>query len=420
MLLASTCADANRTEEAIAHYGKAAAAEPRATRALTALGNLYRRIGQFEKGHGCYQKALELDPESCDALVGVLRHLKSKVPEQEIARIATRAIDPMLPIERRRQLHFALSQCREAAGDFDAAFHHMKEGNQLRRLEVEPKSGPYDPERRTATVGRIIEVFDAGYFHRIAEFGVVSELPVFIVGMPRSGTTLCEQILASHSRVFGADELPDMGRIARSLQRQFSGQAGRADELSYAAHLTQEVVREVAEQHLDRLRSLAPGATRIVDKMLTNYHRLGLIATLFPRARVIYCRRDPLDMGLSCYSRDLASMPIWASDLWAIGHVYRECERLMAHWHRVLPIPILEFVYEDVVGDLEGSARRLIDHCGLEWESNCLEFHRTDRQVKTASLEQVRQPIYDSSIGRWRKFERHLAPLRDALKGPQE
>jgi tetratricopeptide (TPR) repeat protein len=420
MLLASTCADANRTEEAIAHYERAAAAEPRATRTLIALGNLYRRIGQFEKGYGCHRKALELDPDNCDALVGILRHLKSKVPEQEIARIAARAVDPALPLERRRQLHFALSQCREAAGEFDAAFHHMKEGNQLRRLELEPKNGPYDPERRTATVGRIIEVFDVDYFHRVAGFGVASELPVFIVGMPRSGTTLCEQILASHSRIFGADELPDMGRIARSLQRRFNEQPGRADELAYAAQLTPDVVRKIAEQHLERLRSLAPGASRIVDKMLTNYLRLGLIATLFPRARVIYCRRNPLDMGLSCYSRDLASMPIWASDLLAIGHVYRQCERLMAHWRRVLPVPILEFVYEEVVGDLEGAARRLIDYCGLEWESNCLEFHRTDRQVRTASLEQVRQPIYDTSIGRWRKFERHLAPLRDALERQPE
>jgi tetratricopeptide (TPR) repeat protein len=415
MLLASTCAEANRTEEAITHYEKAAAAEPRATRALIALGNLHRQAGQFERAHDCYQRALELDPENCDALVDLLRHLKSSVPEQEIARIATRANDPMLPTERRRQLHFALSQYREEAGEFDAAFHHMKEGNLLRRLELERKSRPYQPDNQTASVNRTMEVFDASYFRRVADFGLDSELPVFIVGMPRSGTTLCEQILASHSQVFGADELPDIALMARGLERQFAKQSGRAEDLAYVAHLTKDGVRSIAEQHLERLRSLAPGAARVVDKLLSNYHRLGLIATLFPRARIIYCRRDPLDMGLSCYSRDFASMPVWASDLWAIGHVCRECERLIAHWRRVLPIPIFELVYEDVVADLEGSARRLVDYCGLEWESRCLEFHRTDRQVRTASLEQVRRPIYDNSIGRWRKFERHLAPLREAL-----
>jgi hypothetical protein len=336
-----------------------------------------------------YQSALALDADNCDALVGMLKHLKANVPEHEILRIAARANDPMLPIERRRQLHFALSQCREAAGEFDAAFHHMQEGNLLRRSELEPKVGPYNPARRTASVNRTMEVFDVDYFRRVADFGLTSEIPVFIVGMPRSGTTLCEQILASHSQVFGADELPDIGRIASGLQRQFAKHAGRADELGYAAHLTKDIVRTIAEQHLARLRNLAPRAARIVDKMLTNHQRLGLIATLFPRARIIYCRRNPLDMGLSCYSRDLASLPIWASDLWAIGHVYREYERLMVHWRQVLPIPILELAYEDVVGDVKGSARRLIEYCGLDWETACLEFHRADRQVKTASPEQV-------------------------------
>jgi tetratricopeptide (TPR) repeat protein len=415
ILLASICAEANRTGEAVVHYEKAAAAEPHSTRSLVALGNLHRQIGQFEKAHVYYQRALEVDPQDFGALVGILKHLKSGVPEQEMERIAARANDTTLPPERRRQLHFALSQCREDASEFDAAFHHMKEGNLLRRLELEPKSGPYDPDKRTAFTNCTMEIFNASYFRRVADFGVASDLPVFIVGMPRSGTTLCEQILASHSRIFGADELPDMGRIANGLQREFVKRTGRTDELGFVAQLTKDAVRSIAEQHLDRLRDLAPRAARIVDKLLTNYQRLGLIATLFPRARIIYCRRNPLDMGLSCFSRDFVSMPIWASDLWAIGHVYRECERLMEHWRRVLPIPILDLAYEDVVGDLEGSARRLIEYCGLEWESTCLEFHRTDRQVKTASLEQVRQPIYDRSIGRWKRFERHLAPLREAL-----
>jgi tetratricopeptide (TPR) repeat protein len=418
MLLASICAEANRTEEAVAHYKKAAAAEPHATRSLVALGNLHRQIGQFEKAHAYYQRALEIDPQDCDALVGILKYLKADVPEQEIVRIAARANDTTLPIERRRQLHFALAQCREEAGEFDAAFHHMNEGNLLRRLELGLKSGRYNPDKRTAFINCTMEIFDAAYFRRVADFGVPSEMPVFIVGMPRSGSTLCEQILASHSRIFGADELPDIGRMANGLQREFVKQTGRADELGFVAHLTKDGVRSIAEQHLDRLRDLAPRAARIVDKSLTNYQRLGLIATLFPRARIIYCHRNPLDMGLSCFSRDLVRMPIWASDLWAIGHVCRECERLMAHWRRVLPIPILDLAYEDVVSDLEGSARRLIEYCGLEWDDACLKFHRADRQVKTASLEQVRRPIYNSSVGRWRRFEQHLAPLRDALGWP--
>jgi tetratricopeptide (TPR) repeat protein len=417
MLLAATCAEADRPADAIAHYEKAAAAEPHSAHPLVALGRMHRRIGQFENAYGYYRTARQLDPNNFEALLGTLNHLKALVPEQEMARISELADDPTLSLERRRQLHFAISQCREAAGDYDAAFHHMHKGNALRRLELEPQSGAYDPAGETARVDRTIEVFDADYFRRVSTFGVASELPVFIVGMPRSGTTLCEQILASHSQVFGADELPDIGRIARELRRRFGDRNGGSTDASYAQHLTGEIVRSIAERHLERLRSLSSAALRITDKLPMNYYRLGLIATLFPRARIIHCRRDPLDTSLSCYSRNLAFMPIWCSDLGAIGHVYREYERLMAHWRRVLPISILDFRYEDVVGDLERSARQLIEYCGLPWETTCLEFYRTDRQLKTASIEQARRPIYASSIGRWKKFKRHLAPLREALSG---
>jgi hypothetical protein len=303
----------------------------------------------------------------------------------------------------------------EAMQDYDTAFHHMDRGNQLRRMELEPQSGPYTRVEEVARVDRIIDVFDQSYFRRTTGFGVDSELPVFVVGMPRSGTTLCEQILASHSRVFGADELPDMARTVRELKDRYGDPSDTRDYAGYAERLSRDVVRSTAEHHLNRLQSLSPRSSRIVDKMPMNYRHLGLIATLFPRAKIIHCRRDPMDTGFSCYSKDFVSVPLWASDLRSIGEVYRQYDQLMAHWRGVLPIEILEFQYESVVGDLERWARRLIGHCGLEWEDHCLEFYRTDRQVKTASLEQVRRPIYDTSIGRWRRFERHLGPLREAL-----
>src|SRR5262249_48811093 len=159
-----------------------------------------------------------------------------------------------------------------------------------------------------------------------------------------------------------------------------------------------------------RLQSLAPRARRVVDKMPGNYHHLGFIATLFPRARIIHCRRDPLDICLSCFAQDFASMPIWTNDLRAAGHVYREYERLMAHWGKLFPINFLDSDYATVVAEVEAGARRLIVSGGLEWEEGCLEFYRPQRLVKTASLEQVRRPIYDSSVSRWRKYERHLGP----------
>jgi tetratricopeptide (TPR) repeat protein len=415
LLLASSLAELNRPSDAVRHFEFAAAAMPRSVRPLLSLGNLYLRFGRFDDAYDCYLRVRGIDPQNCDALVGILKHRKSQTSDEEAERVARLAEDVSLPIPERRRLHFALSACREAQGDYDTAFLHMDCGNQLRRMELEPQSGPYDPAKQIARVDGIIETFNEDYFRRVAGFGVASELPVFVVGMPRSGTTLCEQILASHPTVYGADELPDMSRIERELMNRHSERGAGSDDAGYAVHLTPDIVQSIAESQLHRLQNLAPRASRIVDKMPMNYYRLGLIATLFPKAKIIHCLRDPMDTGLSCYSKDFVSFPLWASDLRSIGQTYRQHDRLMAHWRRVLPIDVLEFRYESVVGDLERSARNLIEYCGLEWEDACLEFYRTDRQVKTASLEQVRRPIYDTSIGRWRKFERHLAPLYEAL-----
>jgi tetratricopeptide (TPR) repeat protein len=415
MLLASALAEMNRLEEAVHHFEAAAAALPQSARPLVALGNLYRRFGRFDDAYRCHLQARELDPRNCDALVGILKHLKARVSREELEGAARLAEYPALAPSQRRQLHFAVSASKEAMGDYDAAFLHMERGNELRRMELELQSGPYDFAKQAARIDRIIEAFNRDYFLRIAGYGSDSEIPVFVVGMPRSGTTLCEQILASHSKAFGADEHPDMSRIERELRDGYERQNGGGTDTDYAAHLTPDLVRWAAEGYLTRLQRLAPEASRIVDKMLMNYYRLGLIATLFPKSKIIHCRRDPMDTGLSCYSKDFAGLPAWVTDLDSIGRVYRQHERLMAHWRQVLPIEILELRYEDVVADVEASARRLIRHCNLAWEEACLEFHRTNRQVKTASLEQVRHPIYDTSIGRWRKFERHLAPLREAL-----
>jgi tetratricopeptide (TPR) repeat protein len=417
MLLANSLAELGRFDDAIRHYEAAADAAPQAARPLVSLGNLYRRIGKFDEAHRCFVEAGKRDPRSCDALVGVLKHLKSSVPMDEAERIVRLADNPSMTIPERRQLHFAVSAYKEAIGDYDGAFSHMDQGNRLRRLEVEPQNGPYSFARHIDRIDRIIETFNEGYFRRVAGFGSSSELPVFVVGMPRSGTTLCEQILASHSRVWGAGELPDIRQIERELRSRYDVQGAGSDSVGYAAHLTPDIVRSAAEGQLRRLQGLAPEASRIVDKMPMNYQRLGLIATLFPKAKIVHCRRDPMDTGLSCYSKDFVNFPLWASDLASIGQVYRLHDRLMTHWRRVVPIEIFEFRYEDVVRDFEKRARALIEFCGLAWEDACLEFHRTDRQVKTASLEQVRQPIYDTSIGRWRRFRRHLTPLQEALKG---
>lgn len=417
MVLASSLAELNRFEEAIQHYRLAAAAKPRSVRPLVGLRNLYLRLGRFEEAYLSCIEIRELDPRNAAALVGILRYPDARVPKEEAKRIARLADDASLPVSDRRLLHFALSSYWELAGECDVAFMHMERGHRLRRIDLERQYRPYDPVEHVARIDRIIGTFNEDYFRRVAGFGVASELPVFVVGMPRSGTTLCEQILASHSKVYGAGELPYTRAAERKLSESCGVPGAAGDDLGYVAQLTSGLVSSIAERQLARLRKLAPTALRIVDKMPENLNRLGLIATLFPKAKIVHCRRDPMDTGLSCFSKDFASFPLWISDLRSIGQVHRQYDRLMEHWRRVLPIELFEFQYEEVVHNLESCARSLIRYCGIEWEDACLEFYRTQRQVKTASLEQIRRPIYDTSIGRWRKFERHLVPLREALDG---
>ncbi len=227
---------------------------------------------------------------------------------------------------------------------------------------------------------------------------------MFIVGLPRSGTTLIEQILATHSRIFGAGEIT----LARDTMAALGGQS--ADAIEGLRQLSREAARRLASQHLERLRGLDPAALRIVDKMPENYVFLGLLASLFPRAKFIHCRRDLRNVALSCWMTHFKDVP-WANDQEHIASRFHQYQRMMEHWRKVLPVPLLEVDYEQTVADLEGVARKLVAWCGLEWEPGCLEFHKTKRPVRTASLVQVRQPIFRTSVGRWKHYEQALASL---------
>lgn len=412
MLLGHAYAELNELDAASRHYRDAAELTPDSSRPLVAMGHLMLRFGRFDEAYRAYQRARSTDPLNCDAAAAMLTHLKSRISAGEIEQIGALLQNPTLTDGQRRQLHFAFAAYLDAAGEHDRAFFHMDEGNRLRRKELEAQSRSFDLGAYVARVDSIIGNFNQSYFRRTTDLGVASELPVFIVGMPRSGTTLCEQILASHSQVFGAGELNDLSRIARRLRSELSSSADETGFADFAKHLHADAIQKTALQHIARIGSLAPSALRIVDKMPMNYQHLGLIATLFPSAKIIHCRRDAMDVGLSCYSKDFPAALAWSCDLTAIGQVQRQYERLMAHWSRVLPIPVLEFSYEDVVSNAEFHARRMVQYCGLGWDDACLAFHSTERQVKTASLQQVRQPVYGSSVQRWRKYHRHLEPLR--------
>jgi hypothetical protein len=227
------------------------------------------------------------------------------------------------------------------------------------------------------------------------------------VGLPRSGTTLLEQVLASHSQVFGAGE-QRLARQAFESLPEMLNPAGTPTEC--LPRLDLATVRRLAQRHLDRLGALNARAPRVVDKMPDNYLYLGLLAVLFPRARLIHCRRDLRDVAVSCWMTNFRSIR-WACDPEHIARRFEDYRRLMGHWRRVLPVPLLDVGYEETVADLEGVARRVVAWCGLEWEPACLSFHTTARPVRTASLSQVRQPIYTRSVQRWKHYERELAPL---------
>jgi tetratricopeptide (TPR) repeat protein len=408
----------SRLDEARRIYDELLAADPALVEAHLGLARVARVAGRFEEERRHLRRALELDPDEAAALSGLAEAGDPAIGEPELARMLALAEDSGKTPRERRRLHFALAACAERDSAFDRAFRHFEQANALRRTELAASGHAYDADDDAARVDRLIGVFGRDLLAPGKDMGDPSELPVFIVGMPRSGTTLCEQILASHPAVHGAGERGDLLHLANGLADEIAAATGAAPRAypTCAADLPAEVARRLAGEHLERLRALAPHARRITDKTPTNFRQLGLIALLFPKARIIHCRRDPLDTCWSCYAEDFNRSYAWAWDFDSLAAYHRLYRRLMAHWREVLPNSILELDYEALVADPEGESRRMIAFCGLDWDERCLRFHETERPVHTASIAQVRRPIYTGSVGRWRRYEPHLASLREALE----
>jgi hypothetical protein len=243
--------------------------------------------------------------------------------------------------------------------------------------------------------------------------GSDSPLPVFIVGMPRSGTTLVEQILASHPQVYGGGELRDLKEMVSQVWNS-SGNSLSPGQTPLVPE--PPAIRCLADGYLRQRLALSRGALRTTDKMPTNFYYLGLIALMFPNARILHCRRDPLDVCLSCYFTNFRDPPLYASDLEDLGFYYGHYQRLMEHWRKVLPHSILDVQYEELIENQEAVSRRMVEFCGLSWDDRCLEYYKSDRPVQTCSVWQVRQPIYSTSVGRWKHYAQHLDPLVQALE----
>lgn len=305
----------------------------------------------------------------------------------------------------RSSLHFAATNLLDRLGRYDDAFAQARLAHQTRGVK-------YDPRTIERLVDEKIELYTRPILSCAARASESSDKPVFIVGMPRSGTSLVEQVLASHPMMYGAGELNWIGRIEHSMLQRSPEKARQTLDLR---RCSLGVLNEMAAQYLRALTALNPQAHRITDKMPLNFLNLGLISRLFPDARVIHCTRDPLDTCLSCYLTELTVGNEFTADLTTLGHFYRQYRRLMDHWTQTLDYSILEVSYEAMVEDLESHARRMLDFLGLPWDARCLSFHENKRLVATASNPQVRQPLYRSSVGRWKHYAGHLEPLRLAL-----
>ncbi|MDX1709576.1 MAG: sulfotransferase [Rhodovibrionaceae bacterium] len=310
-----------------------------------------------------------------------------------------------LPRRERRQLNFAAGQVLHDAGETDAAFARFDAANRM-------KDVTFSPQAWSGHVDRLIETFDSRFFRRFEGLGHPDARPVFVVGMPRSGTGLVERIIASHPQAAGAGELEDLNLIAAELDRQLGGSYPRDLESLNGAWTD-----PAADRYLRRLTAGAPEAARVVDKMPGNFLHLGLIACLFPRARIVNCQRDALDTCLSIFCRDLAGHHPYAYSLENLGFYYREYERLIHHWRKVLPLAMLDVDYEALVGDREQQTRRLVAFCDLPWDARCLALCDHDRAAPAAGPAQRRPPMDRDLVGWAQPYAKHLGPLQAALRG---
>ena len=428
------------TEQAIQCYRKAIELDPNFTKAYVNLGSALLAIGLPEPAEACGEKAIELYPDDIEAmalLASIKEHqgepgeafriieplLNNEPPDPNIVSVFSSlskvlhqtdkavallekslATSFSLPVVQRSKLHFSLGKLYDSIGLYDNAFSQYELGNRL-------KFSRYSHEGHRKLIDSCISTFSSEFMERAPRSTVFSDVPVFIIGMPRSGTSLVEQILATHPAVHGAGELTDIDQIARFRESESDDFFPRG-----MLQADQNKIDAMTKKYIDALHSLSETALRITDKMPGNFLYLGLIEQLFPNARIIHCRRNPLDTCLSCYFQDFYRGQSFSFDLSNLGKYYQEYVRLMEHWRKVISIPLLEVQYEDLVENQEAMSRKMVEFCGLEWADVCMRFYETKRYVATSSYDQVRRPIYKKSVARWKHYDRHLEPLKAALE----
>jgi Tfp pilus assembly protein PilF len=399
--------------EVVGYYRQALRLKPRDAAISINLAVALAEQGLLDEAVAQIRQTLEFQPDHAMAyylLSELAAEGRCQFAPAEVDRIKVIMTSSASSVSERSLCSFAMARVLNQEGRHDDAFDCFEQANILKKHLFEERNIAFDAQAHEAMIDRIIGTYDQAYFEGAQRWGTETEVPVFIIGIPRSGSTLVEQILASHSQVVGVGEIGEF--------HQFTAKSDTVTEL-YETQLPtdQRAAGKLAADYLQWLAKAAPGAARVTNKTLQNFLHLGLIATVFPRARIIHCRRDPLDTCLSCYFTNFLSVT-FATSLDDIGAYYRSYDKLMAHWSRVLPVRIHEVCYEELVHDQEGVTRTLLGYCGLDWHESCLAFFKTRRIVRTASRHQVRKPISAQAIGRWKHYRHRLGPLFLALGSP--
>ncbi len=399
---------AAQPEAAIEAYQKAVDIDPDLSGAYIGLGHVLKTVGDQEGGVLAYRRAIALRPDFGETYYSLSNLKTFRFSDDEIADMEVRIGNSALPVDCQVHFAFTLGKAFEDKSDYESAFRYYELANRRHRETI-----AYDPVQTEVAHEKMKTTFSAQFFEEHARNGggCMSPDPIFILGLPRSGSTLLEQILASHSQVDGTSELPDISMIAQSVT---SKPLRRTFPISMP-DLTAEEVRGLGLQYLRQTQRHRGSAPFFTDKMPNNFAYVGFIKTILPNAKIIDARRHPMDSCVGCFKQHFAKGQTFTYDLFELGEFYLEYDQLMKHWDAVLPGQVLRVQYEDVVSDLETQVKRILAFCELGFEESCVKFHETKRAVRTASSEQVRQPIYQGSLATWKRFGSDLDVLREVL-----
>jgi len=395
-------------QECEAAYRKALELDEKLLTAHLGLGQLRIEQGQLAEAKEIFEHCMAISPEELAPYIFMAQARKIDQADPVLARLESEAEKiTSMPSQKAMSLHFALGKAYDDNQEHDRAFPHFLAGCQLKRAKLQ-----YSPDNHTLASQNIANFFSPENIEKLRGGGNQSDLPIFVLGMPRSGTTLTETILASHPDVFAAGELHDILNIANHPKPGVNSEGFPRSMQG----LTTDDLTLMGNRYIEKLRQYAPEAKRITDKMPANFMALGLIHLMLPKAKIIHVRRNPADICLSAFTKNFNNSQYHSYDLTEMGRFYVDYARLMEHWQKVLPEgSFFNLQYEELVADPEAKSRELVEFCGLDWHEACLTPHKTERNVKTASVTQVRQPVYTSSVERWRRYEKFLQPLLDAL-----